>query len=158
MGHVDDGLELIETVIAAYPNSLTISKVDTGECCYRPGEDKLVLPQNHLDHFQQTVHELVHSTGHPSRLNRWNVQHPPTDRERAIEEIIADMGSLEFFQRLNMLQKQFYYEGKTTSIRGFFGDRINNLCKQFGISLGEGSFLEKSAKEAVDYLMKDINL
>gem|GEM_PF-5919090 len=123
MNFVDKGIEKIEEILASYPNGPELERFDAGASCYDPVKDKLCIPRNPLDHFQEAFHELIHSTGHPTRLNRWDITQPISPRERELEEILADIGSFELYNRLGMLQKQFWYNGKTTSVRWFYGTR-----------------------------------
>ena len=72
---------------------------------YRPATDEVFLPM--LDMFRTTsgyyetaFHELVHSTGHPSRLNRLDTRAAFGSEVYSKEELIAEIGSAAI---LNML-------------------------------------------------------
>jgi antirestriction protein ArdC len=67
---------------------------------YRPGNDTMELPPagqfDDVPAYWQTLsHELVHSTGHRSRLNRWadGYNHAFGSEDYSKEELIAELGS-----------------------------------------------------------------
>jgi antirestriction protein ArdC len=68
-----------------------------GAAFYRPSEDKIYMPERDRfydeAHFYSTaLHEIAHSTGHPSRLNR-NLKGDRRSSEYAREELRAEMAS-----------------------------------------------------------------
>lgn len=72
----------------------TISHGAQGRCFYRPATDSIVMQPIEFFHsaeeYHSTLfHELVHSTGHKSRLDRIN----PGASEYAKEELIAEIGA-----------------------------------------------------------------
>ena len=72
--------------------------LDSDESYYLPKRDEIHLPKprffNNKDAFFQTLfHELIHSTGHPSRLNRLLESKEEDAKQYAFEELIADIGS-----------------------------------------------------------------
>ena len=66
---------------------------------YRPDLDKVFLPQridfdSDLDLVSTLAHEMVHATGHPSRLSRETLRDYHKDRAiRSREELCAEIGS-----------------------------------------------------------------
>jgi len=65
---------------------------------YSPGDDKVVVPKPELFEsqtafYQTTFHEFVHSTGHPNRLNRFDIQSRPSTEEYSKEELVAELGA-----------------------------------------------------------------
>ena len=68
---------------------------------YSPGADYIGLPDNarfsSIGHYYATLfHEMAHSTGHPSRLNRPGINNPAIrfgDSNYSKEELVAEMGS-----------------------------------------------------------------
>jgi len=65
---------------------------------YSPGDDQVVVPKPELFEsqtafYQTTFHEFVHSTGHPKRLNRFDVQSRPSNEEYSKEELVAELGA-----------------------------------------------------------------
>lgn len=68
--------------------------------CYKMGEDVIVMPRlqsfNSAQDYDATLlHELVHWTGHPARLNRDSIKnYSLNDASRAEEELVAEIGSV----------------------------------------------------------------
>jgi antirestriction protein ArdC len=68
-------LEMCETVINQMPNPPRIVH-EQNSAFYRPSEDKVNIPElcyfeGSEEYYATTFHELAHSTGHSSRLNRF---------------------------------------------------------------------------------------
>lgn len=92
-------LELCEKIVAGMPNK---PRVETGEsrAFYRPLFDRVNMPNSSLfdsseEYYSTLFHELVHSTGHISRLNRHRsmksgFHHDAHDYSK--EELVAEMG------------------------------------------------------------------
>lgn len=72
-----------------------------GRACYHPIADHIIMPQavqfqTPADYYSTLLHELVHSTGHPSRLAREGIVNCPADKHDPVygfEELIAEMGA-----------------------------------------------------------------
>lgn len=87
-----------EEIITNMPNPPTIQ---FGDCaCYIPKTDTLMMPAREYfakikEYYSTFFHELVHSTGHTSRLNREDVM--KTDKMNAesysFEELVAEIGA-----------------------------------------------------------------
>jgi antirestriction protein ArdC len=65
---------------------------------FNVGQDAIVLP--HPEQFSTIaayeatlLHELIHSTGHESRLNRESMSNYGTEKGRAEEELVAEIGA-----------------------------------------------------------------
>jgi antirestriction protein ArdC len=70
-----------------------------GEPAYSPNDDAIFMPHSHEfdngDEFYSTYfHELTHSTGHSSRLDRFDKHTVYGDEKYAFEELIAELGSV----------------------------------------------------------------
>ncbi|EEZ39244.1 ArdC family protein [Photobacterium damselae] len=64
---------------------------------YSLGDDKIVIPNRDRFHSQSDLyatiwHELVHFTGHPSRLDR-NIMNQFGSKDYAVEELVAELGA-----------------------------------------------------------------
>ncbi len=72
-----------------------------GRACYHPVADHIIMPQaaqfqTPADYYSTLLHELVHSTGHASRLAREGIVSCPADKHDPVygfEELIAEMGA-----------------------------------------------------------------
>lgn len=88
-------LELADQLIAS--SECTVREEAQGEAYYRPASDTIVLPPRNAFISQEAftvtlMHEMVHSTGHSSRLNRPLLSRFGT-QEYALEELRAELGA-----------------------------------------------------------------
>ncbi len=79
-------------------SGVRLSVTETNEAFYRPSTDEIVIPQlsqyKQLAEFYSTAfHEMVHSTGHHSRLNRINDVAAFGSHEYSREELTAELGA-----------------------------------------------------------------
>lgn len=88
-----------EAVIAGYQNAPEI-RHGGDRACYSPVIDKINMPEatafhTSEDYYATLFHEMVHSTGHTSRLNRADLMAPAYfgDHEYSREELVAEMGA-----------------------------------------------------------------
>lgn len=84
-------------VLAGYDNPPKIVYAAQSRAVYSPALDRVTLPphssfQSEEAHLGTLFHELVHSTGHESRLNRFVKTGLPTDAY-AEEELVAELGA-----------------------------------------------------------------
>lgn len=92
-----DPLEAGEQIIHGMPNPPEIEIKVSDRAFYRPSADKVVLPQ--IDQYKETAefykvafHELTHSTGHETRLDR-DLSGSFGSGDYAAEELIAEIGA-----------------------------------------------------------------
>ncbi len=86
--------ERIDAFIADY--GITLVHVSANSTHYNPNADKIQMPfpeqfPSKERYYATLFHELVHSTGHPSRLNR--TFGTRESEQYAFEELIAELGS-----------------------------------------------------------------
>ena len=94
-------IEAAETIVANYENGPTIKVKDgSNRACYCPTTDIVSVPHKDqftsLEEYYSTLfHELSHSTGHGSRLNRKEVVSPTFfgSHDYSVEELVAEMGA-----------------------------------------------------------------
>ena len=93
-------IEAAEAIVSGYPEPPTIAHDGRGSAYYRPTTDSIHMPEPEAfdseAHFYSTLcHELVHSSGHESRLARPGVVNPIRygSHEYSQEELVAEMGS-----------------------------------------------------------------
>ena len=94
-----------DTANNIYPNiSTLVSKYDIeinhfgSKAFYSPSSDSITLPQqssfDSIESYHATLlHELTHSTGHESRLNRDSLKNYSDIVARSEEELVAEIGS-----------------------------------------------------------------
>jgi antirestriction protein ArdC len=100
VANIPDPIAKADEVIANFANKPAVVFGSSGKACYNVALDKVILPQqssfNSSAQFYRTYfHELVHSTGHASRLNRFSTESAEHDfdGERGLEELVAEMGA-----------------------------------------------------------------
>ncbi|PTA89146.1 DNA primase [Kosakonia sp. H7A] len=95
---------------------------------YRPGADRIVMPvasqfRTEADYWSTLLHELVHATGHSSRLNREGITSSSRkfgDPVYAFEELIAETGSAFLCAELGItgdVQHESYLTGWLKALR-----------------------------------------
>ena len=88
-----------EQIIAEYKNRPPVIHIKQ-QAYYNPIEDHINLPvkesfESHEEYYATLFHELIHSTGHSSRLNREEITttSPFGSEEYSKEELVAEMGA-----------------------------------------------------------------
>lgn len=89
-----------DKIIADYcqRESLAIRHQRGDEAYYSPSRDRVVLPQREqfttvAEYYSTAYHELTHSTGHSSRLNRLKATAHFGNEEYSREELVAEIGA-----------------------------------------------------------------
>lgn len=96
-------LAAAEAALAAWPVPVTHG---SDHACYLPGADRILLPVRCAFHtpaafYATWTHEVIHSTGHPSRLAR-DLSGGPNSPGYAREELVAELGSVLLGDRLEI--------------------------------------------------------
>ena len=93
-------IEAAEAIVASYPDAPSISQDGRGSAFYRPATDSIHMPKpetfdSEASYYATLFHEMSHSTGHESRLNRPGVTDPIRhgSHNYSREELVAEMGS-----------------------------------------------------------------
>lgn len=92
--------EAAEAIIAGYVerSGVQLRHVAQNRAFYRPSEDLVVLPEvsqfvARSQYYATAMHELTHSTGHPTRLNRLDSKAGFGSEVYSKEELVAEIGS-----------------------------------------------------------------
>jgi antirestriction protein ArdC len=92
-------IERCTKLVGDYPAPPTILH-SRDRACYRPSTDTVLMPDPTLfavpeEYYSTLFHELTHSTGHPTRLNRATLADAVRfgDVSYAKEELVAEMGA-----------------------------------------------------------------
>lgn len=92
-------MDACENILTQMPKKPEIS-YDESRASYCPEQDKIIMPGKRffesIEEFYCTLfHELIHSTGHTSRLNRKTVMEPASRSyaDFSKEELIAELGA-----------------------------------------------------------------
>ena len=92
-------IEAAELLVAGYPGAPEIAHGDS-KCRYIPSKDRVSMPditafEDAEGYYRALFHELTHSTGHLSRLERDGIANHAAfaSHEYSEEELIAEMGA-----------------------------------------------------------------
>ena len=96
----------VEGMMDNYQDPPRLLHESSAQAYYSPLFDKIVLPRKEqflsvLGYAETKAHELVHSTGHSSRLNRFDDKSNPHEAY-AREELVAEIGAAILLQRLGL--------------------------------------------------------
>lgn len=94
-----DPIQACEEIVQTMPRPPTILH-GGARAVYSPAKDRITLPPKNLfekpeEYYCTLFHELVHSTGHETRLKRHEIQKPSSFGTSAYarEELVAEMGA-----------------------------------------------------------------
>lgn len=95
-------VEIAEEIVNGYANreALKLEIKDINHACYYPTLDRVEIPMRKqfkegAEYYSTLFHELTHSTGHASRLNRPEITHVNFfgSEDYSKEELVAEMGA-----------------------------------------------------------------
>jgi antirestriction protein ArdC len=92
-------IDSAEAIIAGFKDKPTIRNVEQDRAYYSPSQDLVVMPLmeqfDREDNYYKTLfHELVHSTGHESRVGRKLEGFHASSDSYSFEELIAEIGAM----------------------------------------------------------------
>jgi antirestriction protein ArdC len=95
--NIPDPIAKADEVIEAFTGKPAVTFGSCNRAFYVPSEDRIVMPQqtafkNPADMYRTYFHELIHSTGHASRLNRF-VGEKVDMTGYGMEELVAELGA-----------------------------------------------------------------
>ena len=146
-------IERAEEVITNYVarEGLKLEIVDSDRACYSPVFDRVRVPEMQQfkvqeEYYSTLFHELTHSTGHPTRLNREGVAdiHFFGDELYSKEELVAEMGSAFMMQSLG-IECEKAFRNSAAYIQGWLRALKND--KKLIVSAAA------KAEAAVEYLL-----
>lgn len=95
---VHDPIESAEHIVNGYKDAPVINVKNTNRACYYPTLDAIDVPEmsqyeNREEYYSTLFHEMGHSTGHTSRLNRKEVNDPIVfgSHSYSVEEMVAEL-------------------------------------------------------------------
>lgn len=144
-------IERCEQVLNAYPKPPQYVERDKGGAYYSPEEDLINMPpieqfETAEAYYATRFHESIHSTGHPSRLNREGVaQFDKFGSERySLEELVAELGA-SFLCGLTGIDHEPIIENTAAYIQGWLKKLKDD--KQFIFKAAA------EAQKAVDFIV-----
>jgi len=144
----DDRAEEIISNYVARSGVKFISRVGN-EAFYRPSDDTVVVPaiSQFTDvslRYSLCLHELSHSSGHPSRLNRITDIAAFGSEEYSKEELVAEMGSA-FLMSIAGLETRESFRNSAAYIQGWL-KALNDDKRLIVAAAG-------AAQKAVEYIL-----
>lgn len=117
---------------------------------YSPTEDKIFMPfkerfVSNIRYSKTLFHEMTHSTGHISRLNRFTEKYEPNRHEYSFEELVAEMGASFLCAEFGILEETI--DNSAAYIQSWLKVLKNNPEYIFRAA--------SKAEEAVDHLLGD---
>jgi antirestriction protein ArdC len=101
-GEIVEPLDAINAIWNGYANRPEMFYSEQGRAFYSPTADSITLPtlaqfKSAEEHAYTFAHEMIHSTGHESRANRWSTKEDKPSafgcESYAKEELIAEVGA-----------------------------------------------------------------
>jgi antirestriction protein ArdC len=99
-GQVIDTMAQAEDLVDAYAQRPTVTHIAQNRAYYQPSTDSIVLPErtqfvSSAEYYSTLFHELTHSTGHKTRLNRPTLVDASYfgSQNYSKEELVAEMGA-----------------------------------------------------------------
>lgn len=96
----DERNELADNIVKSMPQIPVVREGSGSKACYSPVLDQIEMPafsrfESGAGYYGTLFHELTHSTGHPSRLNRESLTNHDGFGGKVYgqEELVAEMGS-----------------------------------------------------------------
>jgi len=116
-------LPAVDDMISRYKDAPSIYNKEGDRAYYSPSADSITLPalnqfKSPLLYAETIAHEIIHSTGHESRLNRWKEEgfsaHGDTNYSK--EELVAEIGCVTILHTLGV---DIEFENHATYIAGW---------------------------------------
>lgn len=146
-------LESAEAIVQNMPNR---PDIDHGNrtAHFLPGDDKIDMPDkrafdNAQDYYSVLFHELIHSTGHKSRLNRVMKGDKDT-KEYAFEELVAEFGASYLCAEAGIL---YHTVNDSAVYVKHYGEQLESILKD------DNKFFLKAAaaaQKAADYILNKV--
>ena len=119
---------------------------ESNRAFYRPATDEVHLPnpeqfRNSEEYYSTLFHELTHSTGHPSRLNRVNGNVNFGDENYSEEELVAEIGSASILSSLGIETEDSF-----TNSAAYIGNWLSALKNDKKMIVKAASKAEKAVR------------
>jgi len=113
----NDIINAAQSIVENMPNRPVIRHTRKAVAYYSPAKDEVTMCERRLcksssQYYTTLLHELVHSTGHKSRLNRFEEEKQATYQSMggkasyAAEELIAEMGAAMLSAQCGLFQDE----------------------------------------------------
>lgn len=141
--------DAVQAIVNGYKNPPVIEHKAQGRAYYTPATDRLTMPPKSAfptaaEYAETLFHELVHSTGHDSRLKRFSENEQPAmfgSEPYAREELVAELGAM-------MLLTAAGLEPDTTNSAAYIGGWLTKLADDKNLIVQAA----QRASKAVEYI------
>jgi len=137
-----------DAIIDNMPNRPTIEH-GQARAFYRPATDLVNMPKHELfnsdgEYYSTAFHELVHSTGHTSRLNRKEVMDSNFfgSHDYSCEELVAEMGAVYLCNEIGL---EATFDNSIAYLKSWL-KKLKDDVKMLVVASGR-------AQKAVDYIL-----
>ncbi len=148
----EEAYKVIKDLIAS--SEVPIKEIGQDRAYYNPSEDHIILPPSYTFENDEAIletilHEMVHSTGHNSRLNRKS----GGSNEYAREELVAELGAIFLKQDLGIELKDHSLNNSSAYLESylkFLRDDPNELFRA-------SAEADKASKRIIDNYNEFVN-
>ena len=129
-------------------SGVTLKRQESDRAYYSPAQDMIVVPEisqftDKAEYYSTAFHEAVHSTGHPSRLNRITDIARFGSESYSKEELVAELGA-SYLVNAAGLETHSSFGNSAAYIKGWLKELRDD--KRFIVSAAS------KAEKAVDYI------
>jgi len=148
-------IETCENIIKSFVNIPKIEQSRDGGASYSPSLDRIKMPDikffdNEQEYYGTLFHEIAHSTGHKSRLDRGLEKFAPFgSKEYAFEELVAELTAVYLCAESGIM---FFTLNNSAAYIQSWNKTLVDILKD------DTKFIFRAAAEAqraVDYILKD---
>lgn len=139
-----------EKIIKGYKDAPKIVHDNPNEAYYNAEKDLINVPEKGFfnsiyEYYSTLFHEIIHSTGHPKRLNRFKEDEESVFAadSYSLEELVAEIGAAMLCQHAGIAEKTI--KNSTAYIQSWLKVLQNNKKMIFTAAGG--------AQKAVDYVL-----
>lgn len=144
-----ESIECAEEIKEDYLNRehIAFEENEFTEASYSPANDKIEVPtgerfQKPEEYYATLFHEMVHSTGHPSRLNR-DLSGRFGSKKYAAEELVAEIGSAILLSQTG-IETDATFENSTAYVQSWI-THLKNASRMIVLASGK-------AEKAVNFI------
>jgi antirestriction protein ArdC len=143
----------LKQIIADYPDPPSISHAAQDRAYYRPSTDSISLPlveqfSGAQAYAETACHELVHSTGHPKRCARFDLDSSGHRSDYALEELVAEIGA-------SMLMQQAGIEVDMPQIAAYVQSWLHALENDHSLVVKAAQRAQKAVDHITNHTQKE---
>lgn len=125
----------------------------SNQAYYMPVKDEIVVPHNSQflnvnEYYSTVLHEMIHSTGHVDRLNRFAPNFKFGDDDYSKEELVAEIGSSMLRAYLGICDDNAD-NNSVAYLKGWY-DRIKNG------DVNEITYASQQAQKAMNFILEKV--